>query len=191
MSFAYEDWKRFDLISGQLKISDAAGGDDVICNAQPGGWVALCEYDDSNKIRYVVSMRDFMANGISDGRVRAPNGSTYEHREFDSKSGLVFFVDRRMDNKLPENFDVPEHRLNPDIVDKYGKPSDDGKSELDKFIECLFHLGRDYRSKMPTLESIGFGAVCDMGIGSMDCELLYNDKRDVIGFEIHNKSQDE
>ena len=78
MSLAHEDWKEFDLLSGQLKIADASGSGDVICNAQNGGWVVMCEYDDSNQICYVAGMRDFMAKGMAGGRVSAPKGSTAE-----------------------------------------------------------------------------------------------------------------
>lgn len=187
MSLAREDWKRFDMLSGQAKIGDAAGSGDVICNVSGGEWVAMCEYDDENKIAYVAAMRDYLADMMSGGSV-AIDG-THEEDAFDSKSGVVFIIDRKMDGHLPPGFKCPEHKLNPEIVERYGKPDDNGKSDNDRFIEAMFHLGRDHASRMPSLESLGCGAVFELGKGGVHVDLLYNAMRDVIGFEIQRKEQ--
>ena len=185
MSLYPGDWKRFDVLSGQLKIADASG-EDVIVNAECGSWVAMCEYDDDNKVSIMAAMPEHLANEMEDGVVKLDG--VEEHCSISAKSGMVFIVDRKMDGKLPEWFHVPEHRLNPKIVELCGRPDDSGKEQRDKFIESCFHMGRDHRINMPTLENIGYGAVCEMAKGTLSVDLLYNRMRDVIGVEIARRN---
>ena len=182
MSLAPEDWKRFSVLSGQLKIADADGDDDVILNAQSGDWVAACEYNDDNEIICIVAMRDYLADGIINGKVSVDG--TCEHSELDLKSGIAFAVDRKMDGMMPSGFKIPEHKLNKGITELYGKPDDEGKSAHDSFIESMFHLGRDGKSNMPVLESFESGIAFELHGCKMMVDAIYNRMRDVIGFEI-------
>ena len=183
MSLAREDWKWFDVLSGQLKIGDAMNRDGVLCNAESGSWVAMCEYDDDNRISYVVAMRDFLANSMRNGKVEIEGVA--ESDSFVSKSGTIFIIDRKAEGNLPKSFKVPDHRLNDELVKHFGKPDDDGKSQSDRFIECCFHLAKD--GPMPSLESLDFGAVFELSRGEVYVDMLYNRVRDVIGFEIGRK----
>lgn len=183
MSLAKEDWKRFDVLSGQLKIADVTDGEGVVCNAESGPWVAMCEYDDDNNIMYVAAMVESLADSMADGRVEVEGVS--ESESFESRSGMVFFVDRKIAGKLPSAFRIPEDRLNDEIVKRFGRPDDSGKSQSDRFVESCFHLARD--GSMPTLESLDFGAVFELSRGGVYVDMLYNQVRDVIGFEIGRK----
>ena len=183
MSLDKQDWKYFDVLSGQLSIGDAASGEGVVCNAENGSWVAMCEYDDDHRIKLVAAMRENMAALISGGKVEVEQG-TSEMVTFDSESGVVFMVDRKVKGNLPKCFEIPEGKLNKDIVEMYGRPNDEGKAEQDRFVESCFHMARDSDSSMPSLNSLMFGAVAELPRGEISVEMLYNPMRDVIGFEI-------
>jgi len=186
MSLAHEDWKKFDVLSGQLRIADVTDGE-MIFNAENGTWVAMCEYDDDNRISLLVAMHEKVADEMSDGVVEMEG--VEEHTGFNSKSGVVFFADRKLGNKVPDWFKVNAERLNPDIVEMYGTPEDHGKTEEDRFIENCFHMARDCRVDMPVLENLGFGAVCELPRGELDIGVLYNWGRDAVGFEITRKGR--
>lgn len=189
MSYAKEDWKFFFNMSGQAVINDALGDEDdaVYCSVLPGEWVAMCEYDDDNSISQVIAMHESLSRTFQDGRVVVnDDGATQERSTLESDSGVMFIADRRLRSKPPA-MHVPDEKLNPYIVDEFGRPDDEGKSPRDSFVETCFHLARDYKSQMPTLGSFDFGTAFDIKSGSVCVDLLYNGMRDVIGLEISRK----
>ena len=187
MSLSPQDWKRFDVLSGQLKVSDAAGDGELVLNAEVGTWVAMCEYDDDNRISMLAAMPERVADMMDGGVVEADGCE--ERKDFSAGSGIVCISDRMADGKLPSGFKVPDYKLNPAIVERYGKPDDDGKSEYDRFIESCYHMSCDPRTDMPLLEEVGYGAVCDMRCTPLDVGVLYNRMRDVIGLEITRREE--
>ena len=186
MSFSPQDWKRFDVLSGQLRIVGTGTDDEVIVNAENGTWVAMCEYDDDCRISTFAAMPERMAEMMADGRVEVEG--VEEHATLEAVSGMIFASDRKACGVLPDWWKVPEYRLNPSIVEMYGRPDDDGKSAEDRFVEACFHMGCDCRAgNMPVLEEVGFGTVCKLRGGELDVGLLYNVGRDVIGVEVISK----
>ena len=184
MSLCPVDWKRFDVWSGQLKIADASGGN-LIVNAENGTWVTMCEYNDEHKVTMLAAMPERVAHKMTGGRVELDG--VEESETIDAKSGIVFMVDRKLDGKMPSWFKVPDDRLNEQIVERFGKPDDDEKPQAEKFLECCFHMGHDYKTGMPTLENVGFGAVCELMRGQLNVNMLYNRNRDVVGIEVTRK----
>ena len=186
MSLAYEDWKRFELLSGRLSFGDATSDEREVFNAEAGGWTAMCDRDEDHRIAYIVAVRDDMLQNMRGGVLQCDEHMTVEHVGLDSESGVILVFDRKLEGKLPPSFSIPEHKLNGEIVEAYGKPDDPGKDDSDRFVESCFHLAYDSIARMPELESMGFGLVCQMD-GGADVSLLVNDMRDVVGFEMQRR----
>ena len=188
MSLAYEDWKRFELLSGRISFGDAASDEREVFNAEPGEWTAMCDRDEQHRIAYVVAVRDDMLPSMRGGVIQCGEHMTIEHRSIDS-DGIFLAFDRRLEGKLPPSFSIPEHKLNADIVKAYGRPDDPGKDDSERFLESCFHLAYDERTDMPELESMGFGFVCQLGAGEVQLALLFNDMRDLVGFELQGRKR--
>lgn len=186
MSLAYEDWKRFDNLSGQLMLGDPLHPESAeYINVQQGEWVAMCvREDDCNDMERVLMMRSWLADVVLRGK-RCDIGGEPDHIMLDSisESGFMFAVDRWLGMRLAGDFKVPEHRLIPDIVERFGRPDDDGKEPETSFIESCLHMGRDACSGMPMVDEIPYGAAFEIGSGNVKVNVVLDKMRDAIGIE--------
>ena len=191
MSFAREDWKHFDILSGQISVIDPLADDsDVIANAVQGDWVAFAQYDDDGNLAYVAAMMQEIAERSSDGVPVATGVATVETDSLPLESGFVAVSDRFFQRRLPEDFEIPDWKLNRMLIGRHGAPTDDGKSEYRRYAESCLHLGRNGDTGMARVEELGgVGVVFEFGGDGADVTLLYNRFRDVVGLEIGKKKR--
>lgn len=184
MSFAYEDWKVFDVLSGQIAVGDPTDRDGcVFVNAENGEWVAMSSYDDDGRVERVLAMRRRIADMMSRGE--RPNFDTSTMRESISvKSGTVFAIDRKLAWNLPRSRRVPSERFSEPLLQILGDPYEDGKSAERSFAELCMHVGRDSHCDMQVIGSLPFGAACGMDDGGKSVDIILNAQRDAIAFEV-------
>lgn len=187
MSTAREDWHEFEVMSGQISICDPTYGDDkaIVINAECGEWVAMTLRDDDHHIRTLAAMRKWVAERIDHNKVEISADSDFDTANI--RSRLVSVSDRVFADMLPEGFSVPEHKLNDKIVERRGVP--EGKDGVERFVETCFHLGYNGETGMPRVESTGYGIVFGMDADSIGVNVLYNDGRDAMAFEIRRDDE--
>ena len=189
MSLAREDWSFFDNLSGQLAIGDPTDRDGrVFANAEKGSWVAMCIRDsDSDDIERLLVMRDYIAEGILGDHVRLDFDAGRRTEHIGTRSGLVFLMDRKLVWNLPDFLHIPESKMSRELLDKLGSPYAEGKDSERSFAESCMHVGRDAACGMPMVGGMGYGAAADMGVGGMRVEMVLNDVRDAVAFEVRRE----
>ena len=185
MSFAYEDWREFYVLSGQIAVGDPTDRNGcAFINAENGEWVAMSTYGEDGGVEKVFAMRRRIADMMSRGE--RPNFGTSTLRESISvKSGTVFAIDRKLAWNLPPSAKVPTERLSEPLLQMLGDPYEEGKSAERSFAELCMHVGRDSRCDMQVMGELPFGAACGIGDGGKSVDIILNESRDAIAFEVH------
>lgn len=160
MSKHREDWKRFDVMSGELSVMDVAdksGGNKFTLNHVKGGeWAAFAEFDDDNAIRHVVAGTVEVLDSLSgrDGRYR--HRFSVMEEELKSDSGIVCLVDQPFVGKRVER-EKPGGWIG-ELLEAWGDPADPSKSDDESFVEGACHLAVDSWTGKPDIGTNGHGA---------------------------------
>lgn len=179
MSRYREDWKTFDVWSGEMTVMDIAdsnGGNRFPLTHVGGGeWAAFAEYDDDSSVRHVVAgeLSVLEALASNDG------GSEYRHRfsvlrdSVKSDSGVVGLVDSAFVDA--KSIDEKPGGWVPDLVEAWGLPTDESKSEHESFVETACHLSIDSQTGKPDIGSNGHGVFFGVPRGTeLEFVVLYD-----------------
>lgn len=158
------------------------GGEPFKVNVRPGDWLVMYERDDENRIVEVTAASSDI--GIEGGKFRPSGAMTVERESVDMPSGVLFCSDMKLGQALPKSYKVPERKLNMEIVERYGKPDDEGKSQYDRFLESCYHLCMDGDAKMPMCEGTPYGMVAWLDKGRSTFTFLKDEMRDIVGIDI-------
>lgn len=189
MSSAVEDWKRFEQFSDKMVVTDLTTGrsnEIVLGGVKPGEWVSFCEYDDEfESIRRILLGTENIVEKAVDRKKRSPKerkNVIVEELELDG--GVFCVFDKAFYGKWPLNFrlDKPNSKL----VEMWGEPDDESKSDMARFFELGWHLSLYPDCDRPRIESGKFGIFGGM-FGTKKLRLVVmrdSDTFEVEGIEV-------
>ena len=185
MSLAREDWRSFEVLSGQMVIGDPMKDEDgsIVIDAEGGEWVAMPRRDETHHIVGLAAMKRYVAEKVDmeDAPcIRVSSEPTV--KTFETESMVVAAMDRAFCKEVPPTYSIPEQKLNDELLSVFGRP--EGKTGKERFVETCFHLGYEGRTKFQRVEPMDFGFVFGSAIKKAKVCILYDDGMDAIMFEI-------
>ncbi len=162
MSRHREDWKQFYVLSGDMAVMDVSDKDRfTLTRLVKGDWAAFAEYDDDNVIRHIVVGTSDLMNSVESSCVS--NGS-YNSRfhalseELECDSGIVCIVDAPFVGKRHIKGFEPNGGWIPKMLEAWGDPLAEDKSDAKSFAEIACHLAADPITGKSAMRSDEHGA---------------------------------